>query len=413
MTKKAPGLLLACNAGSSSLKVEALDPAAGWRSAVEITVRNIGRAAPELSIANRDEPVMAATHREAAELVLDRLESGASGAGVSMLDIAGVGHRVVHGGEDFTAPTVLDREALARLRRLAELAPLHNPPALEVVEAVLARCPAVPAVAVFDTAFFRALPEHAQAYAVPKVWAAQYGIKRYGFHGIAHEYLAERVAAATGRMPARMLTLQLGQGCSIAALAAGRPVETSMGFTPVEGLVMGTRSGDVDAGAVLHVARRGRSADELDADLNRRSGLLGLSGLSDDVRELLSAEREGHAGARLALDVFCHRIRKYIGAYAAVLGGLDAVAFGGGVGENSAAVRARVCAGLEWLGIEIDAESNERCLGCEGRISAPGAKVDVLVIPVRETLAIGRAALAALERGRADARQSSESEEES
>ncbi len=392
------GLVLACNAGSSSLKIELLDPGTGWQSVLEIRVRDIGRAAPTLSVAGRDERVEAHTHRDAAELALDRLERGDSNVDLSASNLMGVGHRIVHGGDDFTAPTLLDAAALARLRALTELAPLHNGPAIAVVESVTARWPTVPAVAVFDTAFFRSLPERARVYAVPSDWVARYGIKRYGFHGIAHEYLAQRLAAVGGGMPRRMLTLQLGQGCSIAAQLDGRPVETSMGFTPVEGLVMGTRSGDVDAGAVLHVARGGRTADELDDDLNRRSGLLGLSGCSDDVRELVGLERDGHAGAKLALDVFCHRVRKYLGGYAAVMGGLDAIGFGGGIGENSALIRARICAALEWLGVEIDADANERCIGCDGRISTRSSKVDVRVVTVRETLAIGRAVLAALGR---------------
>ena len=391
--------LLAFNAGSSSLKVEVFTRRP-WRSCLRAVVEDIGRARAVLRIGAGEgaERVEVATHGEAAELVLARLGS----AGLIPRDgetVFAAGHRVVHGGASFTAPTVVSESVMDGLQSLAQQAPLHNPPALAVMRAVQARLAHVPTIAVFDTAFFRDLPEHVRAYAIPQSWRRDYQIERYGFHGIAHEYLYRRfeVLRSTKRAPARVITLQLGQGCSAAALLDGRPIETSMGFTPLEGLIMGTRAGDLDAGVVLHLARHGHSWQALDAALNRESGLLGLSGASDDVRELLAQEAAGEPGATLALAAFCHRLHKYLGAYAAVLGGVDALVFGGGIGENAPVIRSRVCAGLRWLGLELDEELNARCIGTEQRISRLSSSIDVYAAPVREEEAIARAALACLE----------------
>jgi acetate kinase len=242
------------------------------------------------------------------------------------------------------------------------------------------------------------MPDFASRYAVPDAWYADHGVKRFGFHGIAHAYLSDRLRLLHGPAGSarRVVSLHLGQGCSATALDDGQPVETSMGFTPLEGLIMGTRCGDIDAGAILHMARQGRSWQALENELNRESGLLGLSGESDDARELLALEDAGHAGAGLALTAFCHRIRKYVGAYAAVLGGLDALVFGGGIGENAPRIRARVCAGFGWLGLELDDEVNLQCIGSEGCVSAADSAVAVYVIPVREEEAIARAAWACI-----------------
>jgi acetate kinase len=252
--------------------------------------------------------------------------------------------------------------------------------------------------AVFDTAFFRDLPEHARVYAIPHDWRRSYGIRRYGFHGIAHAYLHSRHRALTRRrtVPTRVVTLQLGQGCSAAALLDGRAVESSMGYTPLEGLVMGTRPGDLDPGVLLRLMRGGLDADALERALNRESGLLGLSHSSSDMRDLLEREAAGDPRAALALGVFCHRVRKYIGAYAVVLGGLDAVLFGGGIGENAPVIRARICAGLEWLGVDLDPNANAAGVGAELEISAATSAVEVYVIRVREEEAIARAAHARL-----------------
>jgi acetate kinase len=248
-------------------------------------------------------------------------------------------------------------------------------------------------VAVFDTAFHRSLPIVASRYAIPQELADKHHIQRYGFHGIAHRYLAERCAARMGRPleDLKLITLQLGNGCSAAAVAAGRSVDTSMGLTPLEGLIMGTRSGDIDPSLPGFLARReGVAVEEVDRWLNHRSGLLGLSGRSQDMRELLHAEQEGDAGASLAIDMFCYRARKYVGAYLAVLGGADAVVFGGGIGENAPAVRARICSGMDWCGLSLDPGRNAGTIGREGRISAEGAGLEAHVLPVDEASVIAR-----------------------
>ncbi len=396
------GYVLVLNAGSSSLKFEAYERDPSWRALLRGGVRDIGRPAPVLEWSGRADERLehVDAHAAAAALVMDRLEQGPaqSSAGPPAL----TAHRVVHGGEVYTAPQLVTAEVRERLEALTPLAPLHNPPALAVMDAVGERFPGVPMVAVFDTAFFSELPEHVRRYAVPEAWHERERIQRYGFHGIAHRYLRDRLAELRGNaeLPARVVTLHLGQGCSITALRDGVPVETSMGLTPNEGLIMGTRSGDLDAGAVTHMARAGLSWQALDRQLNRESGLLGLSGASDDMRELVELERAGHAGARLAIEAFCHRARKYVGAYAAVLGGVDALVFGGGIGENAPSIRARICAGLEWLGLELDAGLNADNGARQPRISAAGSTIDVYVVAVREEDAIGRAGVACLEAAR-------------
>jgi acetate kinase len=385
----APASLLALNAGSSSLKAELFVSAGRWRGELRVVVEGIGRDRAVLKVSGQAPAEIAGAldHRAAAELVLREAERAVKPDGSGWLATA---HRVVHGGRDFAAPVRVAAGVLERLDALTALAPLHNPPALDVLRAVCDRLDGVPAVAVFDTAFFRSLPAISRTYAVPASWRSEHGIERYGFHGVAHEYLARRCAARGGARAPRLVTLQLGNGCSAAALRDGHPIDTSMGFTPLEGLVMGTRSGDVDAGVLLHVARTGTPWRELDAALNRRSGLLGLSERSADMSELLELDARGDARAALAVDVFCYRARKYIGAYAAALGGLDAVAFGGGIGEHAAAVRRRICGGLEWLGLELDEAANAAAADGERLISSPTSRVAVHVIPVREEPLIAR-----------------------
>ena len=391
-------LLLVLNAGSSSLKFDVFAAEdGGLRRVVGGAVRDIGREHPSFECGERREQLDGvADVYDAARVVLAHLFDPGRGAELAPERLAATGHRVVHGGDRFFAPVRVTLSAFDALKSLAPLAPLHNPQALAVMEAVGERFPELPIVAVFDTAFFHDLPDAARSYAIPAEWRDTHGIRRYGFHGIAHQHLAHELTKKGGVR--RAVTLHLGQGCSAAALLDGRPVDTSMGFTPLEGLVMGTRSGDVDAGALLYLARRGHGWKELEDGLNRRSGLLGLSGVSDDVRELLAREAEGHARAKLALDVFCTRIRKYVGAYAAVLGGLDAIAFGGGIGENSAEIRGRVLRPLDWLGIGLDEAANAACAGTDARISAEGSAVQVYVVRVDEEPIIARAMLDVLAR---------------
>lgn len=297
--------------------------------------------------------------------------------------IDAVGHRVVHGGERFSAPTLVDDTVVAAVRELVPLAPLHNPANLLGIELARGRWPDVPHVAVFDTAFHRSLPPAAFRYAVPHEWYTELGVRRYGFHGTSHQYVARRAAELLGRPvdDLDLITAHLGNGASMAAIARGRCVETSMGLSPLEGLVMGTRSGDVDAAVIAHVAHAtGRDPVDVVADLNRSSGLRGLAG-SSDMREILERRDRGDGQAALAFDVFCHRIRKYVGAYLAVLGGCDAIVFTGGIGEHSPAVRAEALAGLTSLGIELDPALNDSNTTL---ISPEGGSIAVLVVPTDE-----------------------------
>ncbi|GAA4435930.1 acetate/propionate family kinase [Phytohabitans houttuyneae] len=307
---------------------------------------------------------------------------------LDLSDLDGVGHRVVHGGLRFSEPTLVTDEVVAAVRELIPLAPLHNPANLAGIEVARRRLPGVPQVAVFDTAFHRTLPEEAATYAIDADLAREHGVHRYGFHGTSHAYVSRRVAALLGRPleTVNTITLHLGNGASVCAVEGGRSVATSMGLTPLQGLVMGTRSGDIDPGVLVYLARNaGMGVDDLDDLLNHRSGLQGLAG-AGDMREVLSRRAAGDRAATLALAVYCRRIKEYVGGYYAVLGRLDAIAFTAGVGERAAAVRAESLAGLSRLGIEVDTERNERVE--EGIISPDGAPVTVLVVPTDEELEI-------------------------
>jgi acetate kinase len=396
--------LLVFNAGSSSLKFGVFEYSSELRSCVRGALRDIGRSHSILAIGDTEEEVAkVATVADAAALLLDRAADGIGGIRLTKDNVAATGHRVVHGGEFFAAPVRLDSSALQKLESLAHLAPLHNPHSIAVLDFVQSRFPGVPAVAEFDTSFFHDLPDVVQRYAIPAEWTDRSAVRRYGFHGIAHQYMSEQLQArARPAGPGRVVSLQLGQGCSAAAICNGRPVETSMGFTPLEGLVMGTRSGDIDAGVLFYMAQQGCEWRQLERILNRESGLLGLSGASDDIRELLELESQQHAGATLALAVFCHRIVKYLGAYAAVMGGIDSIVFVGGIGENSPVIRARICAGLRWLGLELDDVTNTSCVGGSEKISTDSSSITVHVIRVDEEAIIAAATRVAI-------RESSES----
>jgi len=310
-------------------------------------------------------------------------------------DVHAVGHRVVHGGELFKESTLIDDRVLKGIEECIELAPLHNP---NNVKGILAARELfgkdVPQVAVFDTAFHHSIPEEAYLYAIPYHLYRRYRIRRYGFHGTSHRYVAFRYRALTGltREQTNIITLHLGNGCSAAAIKKGSSVDTSMGMTPLEGLVMGTRSGDLDPAIVSVIARKeGMSASEVDTLLNTQSGLLGISGLTNDMREL-QAELKEHDDrrVRLAVEVFCYRARKYIGAYLAAMGGADAVVFTGGIGENSSDVRARICSGMEWAGLHLDTKKNQDMVGREGLISTEDSKLLAYAIPTDEELLIAR-----------------------
>ena len=320
------------------------------------------------------------------------------GPDLAAIRLTAVGHRVVHGGTEFTSATVLDDAVLGRIRDLIPLAPLHNPANITGIEVARRAFPEVPQVAVFDTAFHQTLPEAAHTYAVPREWRERFAVRRYGFHGTSHQYVSRRAAAMLGRAGSQtnVIVLHLGNGASVSAVEGGVSVETSMGLTPLEGLVMGTRSGDLDPAIPAYLQRvAGLDAGEVDGALNRESGLLGLAG-SNDLRDVKKKAADGDPAARLAIDVYCHRIRKYVGAYYAVLGRVDAVVFTAGVGENDAQTRALSLAGLSRLGIAVDGRRNEAQGGGERFISPDGAEVAILVIPTDEELEIAQQALAAV-----------------
>lgn len=354
--------MLALNAGSNGLKWALFDEALVELGAGEITEEG-DRAA-------------------AAILAAQAVASG---------PISAVGHRVVHGGPRFRSSVVVDESTRKELSELADLAPLHNPPALRALAAAEAALPGVPMVACFDTAFFADLPRAATTYAIPHEWTEAWGLRKYGFHGLSHAYCAGRAAEMLGGPPGlRLVVCHLGGGCSASAILGGKPVETSMGFTPMDGLMMATRAGSVDPGALLNVMmHRGVDAIGLDDALNHRSGLLGVSGLSADYREVEAAAGRGDDRSRLALEVYAHRLKMTIGGLAAALGGLDALAFTAGVGEHSSSLRAEVCRSLGFLGVRLDPSRNEAARP-DTEVSAAGSTARTLVLHTREELVIAR-----------------------
>lgn len=405
--------VLAINSGSSSLKFKVVELDESQKTATRFTassrhegfIEDLGPAA-KLMLRLTGKTVVqstrtVSTHIEAARCMMQMLEESSRREG-RPLHIDAVGHRVVHGGGQFREPVVVDDDVVAAIDRLVEFAPLHNPGSIAGIEGARAVLGLhIPIVAVFDTAFHCSIPARASTYAIDLDLANKHGIQRYGFHGIAHASLAGICAAAVNRPLAqlRLITLQLGNGCSATAIDQGRSVDTSMGLTPLEGLVMGTRSGDVDPTVVGHLVRReGLSVDEVERLLNERSGLLGVSGLSRHMRELLNAaEDKPDSRAALAVDMFCYRVRKYIGAYLAVLGGADALVFGGGIGERSAVIRARICGGMGWCGISLDLGRNEKAVdlapGDAIKISEEDAPLACYVVGVDEEVEIARATL--------------------
>jgi len=400
--------VLVLNCGSSTLKfqlidtdLERMESDADRRLAVGIVERIGGQALMRFEASGKErrrtaEPVR--EHRAAVDRVLRWIVSRQSGIDeiASLGDIHAVGHRVVHGGEKFRRHARIDRDVLEGIEDCVDLAPLHNPANLKGIRATTSLLgEGVPQVAVFDTAFHASMPEVSYLYAIPYPLYRRHKIRRYGFHGTSHQYLSQRYATLQGKSPSEVdiITLHLGNGCSACAVKRGASFDTSMGFTPLEGLMMGTRSGDLDPSLLEHLAlNEGLSFSELDALLNKQSGLLGVSGLTSDMRDLLAEEAEhGDRRARLAIDMFCRRVTRYLGAYLAEMGGAEAVVFSGGIGENAAEVRRRACRGLEWLGLVLDEERNARCVdGEEGRISADGSKLAAYVIPTDEELVIAR-----------------------
>jgi acetate kinase len=384
--------ILVCNAGSSSFKFslfgaeEEVLLAEGGIDWITKPTRLVFRRAGQPEIR---EELKLEKHADAAARILDDLQAGASAALQSPEDLRAVGHRVVHGGERYTSAVRITPEVKQAIEELAELAPLHNPAALDGITAVEQVLPDVPQVAAFDTAFHSTLSEAARTYPVPKKWTREWRMRRYGFHGLSHSYCAGRAAEMIGRRDSRLIIAHLGNGASVSAVRDGVCVDTSMGFTPLEGLVMGTRSGTVDPGMLVYVLRRkGLDANALDQALNYESGLLGLSGISSDMRQILS-ELSHNPDAQLAVDVYVHRIRQTVGAMAATLGGIDALVFTAGVGEGSPEIRKRVCEKLKYLGLELDPAANENCQP-DSDIATPASTVRILVIATREDLTIMR-----------------------
>lgn len=390
----APTRILVLNSGSSSVKYQLIDMADRSRLAVGIAER-IGEETSfvlhqPLSTGGgqRERSGRLADHDAALAAVAEELS--ADGLGLDSPELAAIGHRVVHGGLKLTEPTVVDDAVLAEIERLVPVAPLHNPANVTGIRTAQRLRPDLPQVAVFDTAFHSAMPEHAARYALDAETADRHRVRRYGFHGTSHAYVSRKTAELLGRdlSEVNLIVLHLGNGASASAVRGGRCEDTSMGLTPLEGLVMGTRSGDIDPAVVFHLGRvAGMSMDEVDELLNKRSGLLGLCG-ANDMREIRRRVEEGDRAARLAFDIYIHRLKKYIGAYYAVLGRVDAVVFTAGVGENAAPVREAAVAGLEELGLAVDGELNAAG-GKEARLVSPGyARVKVAVVPTDEELEI-------------------------
>jgi acetate kinase len=338
------------------------------------------------------------THKRAIEVILNLLIDSENGVLKSLDELDAVGHRIVHGGEKFVESAYIDDESYKAIKECESLAPLHNPYHVMGIDACNSLIPKVPQVAVFDTSFHQTIPSYAYLYAVPYEWYEKYRIRRYGFHGTSHWYVSKRVSELMGRSyeELKIITCHLGNGASITAIKNGKSIDTSMGYTPLEGLVMGTRSGDIDPAIIFSIMEKeGYSYKEIDNILNKKSGVLGISGISSDFRDLEEAAEKGNQRAKLALDIYVYRIKKYIGAYYAILGGLDALVFTAGIGERSPIIRKMVCDGLEHLGIKIDLKLNE-CKGEERKISSSDSKVEVWVVPTNEELMIARETLRVL-----------------
>ncbi|WP_427338575.1 acetate/propionate family kinase [Caloranaerobacter sp. DY30410] len=388
--------ILVINCGSSSLKYQLIDMtneevlAKGLAERIgidgsRVKHRTIGK---EEVIIEKPMP----NHKVALEIVLNVLTDSEHGAIKSMEEISAVGHRVVHGGEKFSSSVVINDEVLKVLRECSDLAPLHNPPNIMGIEACQELMPNTPMVGVFDTAFHQTMPKFSYIYPLPYELYEKYGIRKYGFHGTSHKYVSNRAAEILGKdiNELNIITCHLGNGASLAAIKKGKSIDTSMGFTPLEGLVMGTRCGDIDPAIVTFIMEKeNMSTSEVNNLLNKKSGVLGISGVSSDFRDIEEAAAKGNERAQLALDKFTSRVKKYVGAYAAIMGGVDVIVFTAGLGENSPETREAVCEGLEFMGVEIDKEKN-KVRGKETIISTENSKVKVLVVPTNEELMIAR-----------------------
>lgn len=387
--------VLVINCGSSSIKYKFFAMPEG-KVLASGSVEKVGEseskskqksAAGEIAI---EEPI--SDHSAGLAVIRRMLTDPEKGAIRDVSEIDACGHRVVHGAERYSDSVLIDEGVLEGIRACNDLAPLHNPPNLTGIRAAMELSPGLPQVACFDTAFHQTLPEKAFLYALPHEIYEKYRVRRYGFHGTSHRYVAKQAAEMLGVAPekADLITCHLGNGCSMAAIKGGHSVDTSMGLTPLEGLVMGTRSGDIDPAIIFYLARKGFSVDDLDAMMNRKSGVLGLSEISNDIRTLCEQADGGNKKADLALDIFAYRVKKYIGSYLAVLNGCQAVVLTGGIGENSTAMRERILSGLDQIGLEFDAEKNRAMVGRGGAISKESSPIKILVVPTDEEVAIAR-----------------------
>ena len=391
--------VLVINCGSSSLKFQLINSdteavlAKGLCERIGIDGRLTYQ--PEGGEKTTEDKAMP-THTEAIQYVIDALTDAERGVVGSLEEIGAVGHRLVHGGEKFASSAVITDEMIKAVEECNDLAPLHNPANLIGVDACKKLMPNTPMVGVFDTAFYQTMPEKAYMYGLPYEYYEQYKVRRYGFHGTSHSFVSKRTAEILGESYDNLKTIvcHLGNGASICAVENGKSVDTSMGLTPLEGLVMGTRSGDIDPAILEFLAKKeGMDITELMNMLNKKSGVQGMSGLSSDFRDLAAGAKDGNKRAQIAIDVFAYRVAKYVGAYTAAMNGVDAIAFTAGIGENDGSIRAKVCEYLGYLGIEIDAEANAK-RGEEVIISTPDSKVKVLVVPTNEELAIARETVA-------------------
>ena len=393
-------LVLVMNSGSSSMKFQLIDMDKNEVLSKGLVERIGGEGKAAYEIKAKGEKFKAEAdvpdHKEAVRIVTDALVKGDLAVVSDLKEIDAIGHRVVQGGEEVNSARVVDAELKELIKRYTPMAPLHNPAGLLGIEACEVNMPGIPQVAVFDTAYHQTMDKAHYMYAIPYEDYEKYGVRRYGAHGTSHKYVAHAIAEKLGNKEAKIITCHLGNGASISAVKAGKVVDTSMGFTPLEGLVMGTRSGNIDPAAVLFLMDKlGLDADGMDTYLNKKSGLLGVSGLSNDFRDIESAMEEGNERAQLAYDMFVLRVKQYIGNYMAQLNGVDAIVFTAGIGENDDLVRSSVCADLDGLGIAIDEAKNKGCRE-EREITAAGAKVRVFVLPTNEELAIAQETLEAL-----------------
>ncbi len=390
--------ILVLNCGSSSIKYQLIDMSHEADLLAKGIVERVGMKCAELSHSakNRDKFNMVKDipdHQTGINIILDILVHPAQGVIKSKEEIAAVGHRVAHGGENFKTSVRITNRVKQDIEKCIELAPLHNPANLKGILSIDAILPDVPQVAVFDTSFHQSMPKHAYLYGIPYEYYEKYNIRRYGFHGTSHKFVAQKGCDLLGKNweDLKIITCHLGNGASITAIDKGKSVETSMGFTPIEGLLMGTRAGDLDIGVVLYLMEKENlDYKEINNILNKKSGVLGISGLSFDMRDIEKAILEGNERAEIAQDMYCHRVKKYIGAYAAVMDGVDLVIFTGGIGENDVFVREKVISGLTFLGIDLDTEKNRGIRGKDMVVSKPESRNTAMVVTTNEELVIAR-----------------------